>query len=167
MRAEQDRPRWDWTPLQSIGPLQFGMNPQQVSSALDEEPTARLGRCPFGSPWEGTGEWILHHDRFDQAGVTAHYACGQGRLPTLGAGTVDGLAGPQAEFEGIRLIGMPVQAGDASLIEQLGESGLGVAFGCGRDPGPTGLNMYVRATRAGDTMVSGARFCQAEWEDHG
>ncbi|WP_331772766.1 hypothetical protein OG948_55805 (plasmid) [Embleya sp. NBC_00888] len=71
------------------------------------------------------------------------------------------------EFEGTRLVGMPVQAVDATLIRHLEESGTGVAFGCGGDPGPTGLNMYVRATRTGDTMVSGARFCQAEWEDHG
>ncbi|WP_406292042.1 hypothetical protein [Embleya sp. NBC_00896] len=167
VRAEQDRPRWDWTPLQSIGPLRFGMNPQQVSRALDEKPAVRLGGYPFEQPWEGPGAWILPDDRFDQAGVTAHYVCGPGRPPTLGAVTVDGRTGPQVEFEGIRLIGMPVQAVDASLIQQLEGSGLGVAFGCGGDPGPTGLNMYVRATRAGDTMVSGARFCQADWEDHG
>ncbi|MFB7466137.1 hypothetical protein ACFCZ1_22000 [Streptomyces sp. NPDC056224] len=167
MTAEQDRPRWDWTPLQSIGPLQFGMNPQQVASALDEEPAARRGRYPFGQPWEGPGERILNHDRFDRAGVTAHYACGPGRPPTLGAVTVDGRTGPQVEFAGIRLIGMPVQAVDTSLIQYLEDSGLGVAFGCAGDPGPTGLNMYVRATRAGDVMVSGARFCQAQWEDHG
>ncbi|MFF2778869.1 hypothetical protein ACFVU3_28710 [Streptomyces sp. NPDC058052] len=167
VKAEQDRPRWDWTPLQRIGPLQFGMNPQQVWRALGEKPAARLGRYPFGQPWEGPGEWILHHDRFDQAGVTAHYACGPGWPPTLGAVTVDGLTGPQVQFEGIGLIGMPVQSVDASLIQHLEESGLGVTFGCGGDPGPTGLNMYVRATQAGDAVVSGARFCQAEWEDHG
>lgn len=167
LKAEQDRPRWDWTPLRSIGPLRFGMDPRQVSGALGEEPAVRLGRYSFGQSWEGLGEWILHHDRFDEAGVTAHYACGRGRPPTLGAVTVDGLTGPQVEFEGIRLIGRPVRAVDASLIQHLEESGLGVTFGCGGDPGPTGLNMYVRAVRAGDTVVSGARFCQAEWEDHG
>ncbi|MFJ5219731.1 hypothetical protein ACIP98_34155 [Streptomyces sp. NPDC088354] len=167
VRAEEDRPRWDWTPLQSIGPLRFGMNPQQVSSALDEQPAARLGRYSFGRPWENPGEWILSHDRFDKAGVTAHYACGPGRPPTLGAVTVDGLTGPQVEFEGIRLIGMSVQAVDASLMQRLEESGMGITFGCGGDLGSPGLNMYVRANRAGDTVVSGARFCRAEWEDHG
>ncbi|MFJ8133360.1 hypothetical protein [Streptomyces hydrogenans] len=137
-----------------------------MARALGEEPAARLGRYPFES-WERLGQWILDHDRFDQAGVTAHYACGPGRPPTLGAVTVDGLIGPQVEFEGIRLIGMPVRAVDTLLVQHLEQSGLGVTFGCGADPGPTGLNMYVRAARAGDSMVSEARFCRTEWEDHG
>ncbi|WP_031010131.1 hypothetical protein [Streptomyces sp. NRRL F-5727] len=109
-----------------------------MASALDERPTARLGRHPF-EPWEGAGQWILYHDRFDQAGVSAQYACGPGLPPTLGAVTVDGLTGPQVEFEGIRLIGMPVQAVDTLLIQHLEQSGQGVTFGCGGDPGPTGL----------------------------
>lgn len=36
-----------------------------------------------------------------------------------------------------------------------------------RDLGVDGMNMYIRAARAGDAAVSGARFCAADWEDHG
>ncbi|MFJ6565509.1 hypothetical protein ACIQMV_37845 [Streptomyces sp. NPDC091412] len=167
VKAEQDRTHWDWTPLESIGPLRFGMDPQQVAAALNEVPAARQGRYPFGEPWEGPGEWMLHHDRFDIAGVTAHYSCGRGWPPTLGAVTVHGRTGPQVDFDGIRLIGMSVSAVDAALIQHLEDRERGLVIGCGGDLGPDGLNMYVRATRAGDTMVSEARFCQADWEDHG
>ncbi|WP_199314802.1 hypothetical protein [Streptomyces cadmiisoli] len=167
VKAEQERQRWDWTPLESIGPLRFGMSPSQVAAALNEEPAARHGRYPYGEPWEGPGEWILHDDRFDTAGVTAHYSCGRGHPPVLGAVTVHGRTGPQVEFDGIRLIGWPVSAVDAALTRYIEDREVGLVIGCGGDLGPDGLNMYVRATRAGDTAVSEARFCSAEWKDHG
>ncbi|MFC9242478.1 hypothetical protein ACFT7S_00050 [Streptomyces sp. NPDC057136] len=59
MKAEQDRLRLGWTPLESIGPLRFGMNPQQVAATLNEVPAARHGRYPFGQSWEGIGAWML------------------------------------------------------------------------------------------------------------
>ncbi|MFD6372728.1 hypothetical protein ACFWGM_37795, partial [Streptomyces roseolus] len=37
VRALEDRPSWGWIPLQSVGPLRFGMTPQQVAAALDGE----------------------------------------------------------------------------------------------------------------------------------
>ncbi|MEU9420166.1 hypothetical protein [Streptomyces sp. NPDC048272] len=167
VRAEQERQHWDWAPLESVGPLRFGMKPQEVAAALSEEPAARHGRYPFGTSWEGAGQWILDEDRFDRVGVTAHYSCGHNRPPTLGAVTIHGRSGPQVEFEGIQLIGMSVSAVDTALVQHIEERDLSLIVGCGGDLGVKGLNMYVRATRAGDTVVSEARFCKAEWEDHG
>lgn len=60
-----------------------------------------------------------------------------------------------------------VSALDKALIERADNGEMGLLVGCNFDLGPDGLNMYVRATRAGDSVVSEARFCQAEWEDHG
>ncbi|MET9694276.1 hypothetical protein ABZY81_38655 [Streptomyces sp. NPDC006514] len=167
VRDEQQRQHWDWTPLESVGPLRFGMKPQEVAAALSEEPTTRHGRYPFGTSWEGLGQWILGEDRFDRVGVTAHYSSGYNWPPTLGAVTIHGRTGPQVEFEGIRLIGMKVSAVDTALIQHIEERDLGLVVGCGGDLGVDGLNMYVRGSRAGDTVVSEARFCQAQWEDHG
>jgi hypothetical protein len=62
---------------------------------------------------------------------------------------------------------MTVSAVDTALIQHIEERDLGLVVGCGGDLGVDGLNMYVRATRAGDTVVSEARFSKAEWEDHG
>jgi hypothetical protein len=76
VKAEQERQHWDWTPLESVGPLMFGMNPQEVAGVLSEESAARHGRYPFGTSWEGPEQWILHEDLFDRVGVTAHYSCG-------------------------------------------------------------------------------------------
>jgi hypothetical protein len=38
---------------------------------------------------------------------------------------------------------------------------------CGGGLGPEGLTMFVRAARAGDTVVSEARFGAQDWDDHG
>ncbi|XCM28392.1 hypothetical protein ABXI76_02530 [Streptomyces parvus] len=56
---------------------------------------------------------------------------------------------------------------DTDLTHYVEERDLGMVIGCGGDLGVDGLNMFVRSTRAGDLLVSGVRFCQEEWEDHG
>ncbi|MFF8544981.1 hypothetical protein ACF060_32405 [Streptomyces werraensis] len=167
VRAEQERQRWDWTPLESVGPLRFGMKPLEVAAALSEQPTTRHGRFPFGAPWEGLGQWILEEDRFDHVGVSAHYASGFSWPPALGAVTIHGRTGPQVEFAGIQLIGRTVSAVDTALTQHVEERDLSLVIGCGGDLGVDGLNMFVRASRAGDVLVSEARFCQEQWEDHG
>ncbi|MEI5033953.1 hypothetical protein RB201_17860 [Streptomyces sp. S1A(2023)] len=167
VRAAQERQSWDWTPLESVGPHRFGMKPQEVVAALSEEPTTRHGRYSFGAPWEGLGQWVLQEDRFDRVGVSAHYASGFSRPPVLGAVTIHGRAGPQVEFAGIQLIGRTVSAVDTALNQHVEERDLGLVIGCGGDLGIDGLNMFVRASRAGDVLVSGARFCQKHWKDHG
>ncbi len=163
---DQERPRWDWTPLESVGPLAFGMGPHEVAAALDGEmPAARQGHYPW--PWHRrAGQWYLTEERFGQIGLTAHYRYPQG-VPALGAVTVHGRTGPRIAFAGIHLIGMQVSAVDEALTRHVEDQETGLRVGCGGDLGPDGLNMYVRAARAGDTVVSEARFCAPEWEDHG
>ncbi|MEU9718170.1 hypothetical protein [Streptomyces sp. NPDC047976] len=161
----QARPRWAWKPLEGVGPLRFGMTVNQVSAALDgEAPAARRGWNLWAG--RGAGQWYLREEQFDGAGVTAHYWSPEG-LPTLAAVTVDGRTGPQVDWDGIRLIGRPVSEVDAEVIRSIEERGLGWMVHCDGGPGPEELNMYVRATRAGDTVVSGARFFAPDWEDHG
>lgn len=164
--AERDRRHWAWTPLECVGPLRFGMSPQQVAAALGgEAPAARRGHAPHY--WYRTSEqWCLNEDRFDGAGVTAHYGYQEG-VPILGAVTVHGRTGPQVSFDNIDLIGRTVTAVDAALFQRAEDEEMGLVIGCSGDLGPDGLNMYVRSARAGDVMVSEARFCVADWEDHG
>lgn len=164
--ADHGRPRWGWTPHKGVGPLWFGMNPQQVATALNENvPTARLGHYPWPM-LRRPGQWYLTEDRFDTAGVSAHYWPRMG-LPTLGAVTVHGRTGPQVTLSDIQLIGRTVSHVDAALIQYIEQRQVRLLYGCGGDLGSDTLNMSVRATRAGDTTVSEARFFAPEWEDHG
>ncbi|MER7540976.1 hypothetical protein ABTX77_40425 [Streptomyces sp. NPDC097704] len=163
---ERDRPRWDWIALESVGPLRFGMSPQQVAAALDgEAPAARQGHFPW-PVYRRSEQWYLNEDRFDQAGVTAHYWHREG-APTLGAVTVHGRTGPQIAFDGMDLIGRTVSTIDAALEQRAENDEIRLLIGCSGDLGPHGLNMFVRATRAGDAVISEARFCASDWEDHG
>lgn len=164
--ADSDRPRWEWTPLEQVGPLRFGMSPQQVAAALDDEvPAGREGH--YAAWWHKRAEsWTLVADRFDTAGVSAHYWYPDG-IPVLGAVTVYGRTGPQVAFEGLDLIGKTVSAVDTALTRWAENNEVVLAMGCSGDLGLHELNMYVRATRAGDGVVSGARFCAADWEDDG
>uniref|UniRef100_A0AAU2VFV7 Uncharacterized protein n=1 Tax=Streptomyces sp. NBC_00003 TaxID=2903608 RepID=A0AAU2VFV7_9ACTN len=164
--ADCDRPRWEWTPLEHVGPLRFGMSPQQVAAALDHGvPDGREGYFP---PWwhMKAEPWTLSTDRFKAAGVSAHYWYPDG-IPVLGAVSVHGRTGPQVAFEDIDLIGKTVSALDTALTEWAENNGMALAMGCSGDLGPHGMNMYIRAARAGDGVVSGARSCAADWEDHG
>lgn len=165
--ADRDRPRWDWAPLESVGPLRFGMGPQQVAAALDgEAPAARKGHYPWSWRSDGAGQWYLDEERFDRAGVTAHYWYPAG-TPALGAVTVHGRTGPRVAWGGIELIGRTLSAVEAALIRYLEDHGTDLRVGCGGDLGPDGSQLYVRAARAGDAVVSEARFCAPGWEDHG
>ncbi|MFH8765585.1 hypothetical protein [Streptomyces althioticus] len=164
--ADQDRVRWVWTPLKGVGPLRFGMTVDEVISALaGEEPAARLGSFPHDA-FGRYGQWVLAEDRFDGAGLTAHYRLRDGR-PRLAAVTVHGRTGPQVVHDGLKLIGQKVTALDAALIERAERAAIRLVIGCSGDLGISGCNMYVRSARAGDGMVSEARFCDADWEDHG
>ncbi|MFD9687996.1 hypothetical protein ACFXPX_22115 [Kitasatospora sp. NPDC059146] len=161
----RERPRWGWTPMESVGPLRFGMSPSQVAAALGgAAPAAREGAYPRSWPSvpPEAGQWRLHEDVFEETGVTAHYGY-WADVPVLGAVTVHGLTGPQIEFEGIPLIGRPVADVDADIIRHIEDRGAGLRLTCAGDQGPDGTNMYVRAVRAGDTMLSEARFCVEEW----
>ncbi|MCU7820109.1 hypothetical protein [Kitasatospora sp. DSM 101779] len=164
MVLDFERPIWEWTPLEGVGPLRFGMGPEQVSAALGGEVlAARRGRLPW-TVGRGPRQWCLEEDRFDHTGGSAHY---WGDVPTLAAVTVHGRTGPQVAFHGIDLIGRQVSAIDAALLQLAEIDEIGLRLNCAGDLGPDELNMYVRATRAGDAVISEARFCTAGWEEHG
>ncbi|MFJ9454980.1 hypothetical protein ACIRST_07870 [Kitasatospora sp. NPDC101447] len=166
--ADEARPRWDCTPLEGVGPLRFGMSPAEVAAALGGEiPSARLGSHPWAgwpSPYAQDAQWNLGADVFDGTGVTAHYGGGFG-APALAAVTVHGRTGPRIEYAGIRLIGRPVADVDADIARHAEERDLGLRVTCAGDQGPDGTGIYVRAARAGDIMLSEARFCIEDWQE--
>ncbi|MFC8450113.1 hypothetical protein [Kitasatospora sp. NPDC057223] len=167
--ADQHRPRWECTPLRGVGPLRFGMGPEQVMTALDGEvPADRRGYHPFpaGAPWAGDGdpeEWHLAEERYDRAGVSAHY-WHEENGPVLSAVTVHGRTGPQVLLDGIELIGREPSAVGADLIRYIEEHRLEMRYSPTGNLGSTGINVWVQAERAGDTTVSGAQFCIEQWE---
>jgi hypothetical protein len=154
VKPGQERPRWYWMPRKGVGPLRFGMSRPQVKAALNDElPTYRDGRL-LGRP---------NSDRFDQAGVTAHYWTENGGQ-VLAAVTVHGRTGPLVSIAGTELIGRSVESVEEFLCQCAESDGVYLRFGPSGDLTLDGLNIWIRAARAGDVAVSEARFCAEGWE---
>ncbi|MGW4380077.1 hypothetical protein [Kitasatospora sp. NPDC004531] len=170
-----DRPRWQCTPLEGVGPLRFGMSPEQVSAALDGEvPTQSWGHHPFpvGSPWEDLGtpdEWHVSKEYYARAGVSAHYlyASATGRGSALAQVNVHGRTGPLVSLYGIELIGRKPTEVDADIVRHVQERDLMLRIGNDSDLGPGDSEVWVRAERAGDASVSAASFCVKDLEYRG
>ncbi|MFE5715148.1 hypothetical protein ACFQ7J_30540 [Streptomyces sp. NPDC056501] len=157
------RPRWDWAPLESVGPLRFGMSPPQVAAALGGEvPARRTGAFPFWF-WEESGQWFLGSDHFERAGVTAKYWFPDG-VPELGAVTAHGRTGPQLHYEGIPLVGITPPVLEAGIIQLVEDHDLGLRFSPNGAAVPDGPNLYLDTARAGDTSVSEPTFCTEDWQ---
>ncbi len=165
VKTDQERSHWDWSPQKAVGPLRFGMTPQQVADALGGEvPAGRQGHFPYWWWRRGAaGQWTLTDDRFEQTGVSAHYSYPEG-LPVLGAVTVHGRTGPQITYAGIQLIGAPPSRLDAAMLQHIENHGLGLLFTPSGSPIPPGLQMDMNATRAGDAAISEVTFASADWE---
>lgn len=82
-------------------------------------------------------------------------------------GPLLGAPAPQVSYAGVELIGRRVSAVDAALARRAKEDSIRVLFGGGGDLGLEGFNMFVRAARAGDAVVSESRFGAQDWDDHG
>ncbi|MFJ6934755.1 hypothetical protein [Streptomyces sp. NPDC101132] len=162
--SDQERPRWDWVPKERVGPLRFGMSPAQVAAALGgETPAGRIGRFP--SWWFAeAGQWNLSEERFEKAGVSAHYWPQPDGVPRLGAVTSYGRSGPQVLYAGIPLVGMTPSVLDAAIIRHVEDHGLGLLFCLSGAAVWDGLALVLDATRAGDVMVSEPTFCAEGWE---
>ncbi|GGQ78873.1 hypothetical protein GCM10010195_38290 [Kitasatospora griseola] len=104
--ADADRALWDYTPLERVGPLRFGMS---VAEAVDAMPAcgftsdmvSELGR--FGPFKQVRTRFRATDAPFHRADVVAYYVGPMG-LTCL---AVDALTGPQVTLEGILLVGSP------------------------------------------------------------
>ncbi|MFC8717756.1 hypothetical protein [Kitasatospora sp. NPDC057198] len=170
VRPERDRPRWECVPLVGVGPLRFGMTPEQVSAALGGETASSRHTYrpdPAGSLWADQGdpaEERLVEERFEAAGVRAHYrGWEQGRGPLLAAVTALGRSGPQVLLDGIPLVGRPVTAVEADIVKYLKDNDLGLRFLVSGDQEIYGLGVTVRTARVGDSVISEARLGAEQW----
>ncbi|MER5485929.1 hypothetical protein ABT024_22315 [Streptomyces sp. NPDC002812] len=159
-----DRPRWEWVPLERVGPLRFGMSPAQVAAALDGEiPAGRLGDFPHWC-FRRAGQWNLGEDRFEKAGVSAHYSTHPDGVPRLGGVPAYGRTGPQVLYAGIPLVGVTPTVLDTAVIQHAEKHDMGLRFTPSGGVGLDGLNLSLSAARVGDTSVSEASFYTEHWE---
>jgi hypothetical protein len=94
VKRDSEWTQWVFVPQVSVGPLHFGMAPDDVSAVLGSKPSARrlLQRS--------SGDYELVASQFTRPKVTVYYAPGQ----TLACVAVDALAGPQVMLDGTALV---------------------------------------------------------------
>ncbi|WP_336116506.1 hypothetical protein [Streptomyces sp. PTD9-10] len=155
--AEADRVQWRYIPLESVGPLHFGMSLKEAVATMEglgftSEPVRVGGR--FGPHGQSAVEFRTADRPAYQVDVVAY------EVDTLGLTciTVDARSGPQVTLDGIRLIGQTPSKLDDELRGHLDTLGLDVVITPEGDVGSGALGILPRAQRAGDVLLTRAVF---------
>ncbi|MFI6174343.1 hypothetical protein ACIA8R_02250 [Nonomuraea sp. NPDC051191] len=151
--GEADRARWDFAPLERVGPLRFGMSPQEAIAAMEvrgftSDAVSQVGKV---GPFEQLRTRFRAADApMYRVDVVAYYLGSKG----LTCVVADALSGPQVSLDGIRLVGRLPSELSAELGAYLEGSGREASFTAEGDIGSEELGMIPRAQRAGDILLT-------------
>jgi hypothetical protein len=151
--AESGRERWDYAPLERVGPLRFGMSVEEAALAMltrgfTSDAAAECGR--FGPFKQLRTVFRVVDAPFCRADVVAYFVGPMG----LTCIAVDALTGPQVTMEGIRLVGRPPSELSGELTAYLSGTNMNVEITPGGDIGSQDLGIMPRAQRAGDVLLT-------------
>ncbi|MCF2526126.1 hypothetical protein [Yinghuangia soli] len=174
MLAEEERRRWDFSPLIEVGPLRFGMTRAEVQDALGEWPTCsspdhdsfRLLDRPL--PGDGVTAYYRAVSPENAATGPTGHGLRRADVDELAGVAVDACLGPQVTWDGLELIGRTPSTTVVSFFAKVDGLGLGdtVYQTATRDFGSAGVGLMVRAQRAGDIMLTRAVFVGPAWSEY-
>jgi len=141
------RPHWVLTPQVSVGPLHFGIRPDEVARALDDTGTTVSVRT--------------HEQWYPAVGVHAYFS-GASELACV---AVDGRIGPQVTVGGRNLVGCRPSEVEAWFGDYTRTHGLDWVYTHEGDPGSVDLGIMMRAQRLGDVVVTRPLFMIREWAE--
>ncbi|MEV7415650.1 hypothetical protein [Streptomyces sp. NPDC089919] len=145
----ENRQNWTLDPLVSVGPLEFGMNPSEVESALESnEGVQSNGLAVFS--------------RFRDRGITAYYS--HRTDLRLVAVSVDPLIGPQVHFGGEDLTGRLPSELDP-WIDRMADGGHELLFTSTGQPSFRDLGILLGLRPNGDRACSWPILLGGEWAD--
>lgn len=146
---DSERKQWTLEPFASVGPLRFGMSPDEASAALGGIKPALHRHDP-------------HFDTmvYDQAGVTLYYASGNG----LRGVSVDARRGPQVLGDGMALVGRVPSELEHWLVRRAESRAPHTELGYmpGAEPASRSLGMVACLQRAGDRLLTRPVFLPAD-----
>ncbi|WP_335933794.1 hypothetical protein [Streptomyces sp. PTD5-9] len=159
---EEQRLVWSYTPLEGVGPLRFGMTPDQARAAVDGVLEADATRRRAGDE-EWTEFWLRHrpHVGFYGAAVTAYFS----RSAGLAGIALDALRGPQAIWEGTRLVGRAPSPLEAWFTDRLAAREAGARYSMCADPCSTRHGLVLRVQRTGVGPLSRPVMVAETWAD--
>ncbi|MFI6744278.1 hypothetical protein ACIBI9_66455 [Nonomuraea sp. NPDC050451] len=152
VRNDEERQRWDYVPLVSVGPLRFGMGYQEIIDALD--PFVQTGGV-------GSGDRPVAR-RYPQLGVTVYY---DGDIRLAGV-AVDTLIGPQVILDGTALVAQVPSTMEKWIHEYAKAQGYEVSYIHEGNPAAPDLGLILRVQRAGDVVLTRPLFLlreRGEW----
>ncbi|MFE9881137.1 hypothetical protein [Streptomyces sp. NPDC005784] len=145
----EERAEWTFTPFVGVGPLHFGMTLEEITDALDEQPTVT------SHSHDGGRQQLVYAD-FAATAIRALF-----QDDRLGCVAVNALDGPQVRLDDVPLTGcVPSQLEDW-LLRRIARLSYSVAG----DPVCTDLGLAIRSQRAGDIMLTRPLFLLHDWRD--
>lgn len=154
---EPGRPAWALTPLESVGPLRFGMSADEARAALP-------GACELGH-----FQAEPHYPQIvgvpfglqSAAPAVVAYFTGAGRLFCVSA---DAARGPQVTLEGQELTGQVPGVLEQALLNA-SEPGRDVSYGPRGNPGINALGLVLRVQETGAGVRTRPVLVGREWAD--
>lgn len=159
---DSDRQQWEAAPFVSVGPMRFGMTPDEVAATLDE---IEGGRQQFLNTKPPTQD---HYSRtrgeYRNLGLTLYYGIEE-RLKSV---VVSALSGPQVFAEGVALTGRVPSELERWIVdraEAYEPDDEELWYFAGGVPGSASLGLIVGVQRAGDHLLTQPVFVNREvWE---
>ncbi|MDT0465359.1 hypothetical protein [Streptomyces gibsoniae] len=158
---DADRAQWTLVPFESVGPLRFGMNLEDVAAVMDAHgfegeaaPMFRHGALTQQADFRVKGEGLY------QLAVMAYYRQ-SGELASV---AVDALRGPQVSFDGMSFIGQVPSKLEERFYAYADARGVKVNITAEGEPASQELGLVIRPQRAGDILLTRA-FFTAKFDD--
>ncbi|WP_017587978.1 hypothetical protein [Nocardiopsis ganjiahuensis] len=155
--ADDERQQWTLDPFVSVGPLAFGMTPNEISEALSgvtSEDQRHRFRCPANETVD-----IIVEGVYQKFGLELYYQ--QERLAGV---VVDALRGPQVFVEGEALVGRSPSALEQWMLDRAEnrEPYSELTYMSAGVPGSDSLGAILDVQRAGDHLLTRPVFVPRE-----
>ncbi|KUM90639.1 MULTISPECIES: hypothetical protein [Streptomyces] len=157
---DDGRQQWVLDPLIGVGPLSFGMSPDEVSEALSHV-TAESQRCTRSRSAQET-VYRVEVGTYQEFGLKLYYQ--QQRLAGV---VVDALRGPQVFADGTALVGRAPSVLEQWVLDRADgrESGRGLSYMAAGVPVSESLGVVIDVQRAGDHLLTRPVFVPSEAMD--
>lgn len=155
---DAERRRWILDPLVSVGPLRFGMTPDEVTEELDglaSRPQHYLQSRP-----SSMDRYVRTRGAYPELGLTLYY----GLEERLRGVVVSALRGPQVLAEGMELVGRAPSVLEQWMTDRAAcrEPREEVEYFGGGVPASESLGVIVHVERAGDHLLTRPIFVPVE-----
>jgi len=150
---DSEREQWTLKPFAAVGPLRFGMTPDEASAALGGiEPGSRWGDSPFNTS-------IVSYN----CGVTLYYRSGR----SLRGVSVNPRQGPQVNADGEPTVGRVPSELEHWIIQRADSRPprTELAYLPGAEPASVSLGLVACLQRNGDRLITRPVFLPADAMD--